>query len=289
MSDSLAPAPYKDASWPIDDRVSDLLRRMTLEEKAGLLFHNMITPGPDGLLSGPVPAMNMLSTPQLVQEKLMSHFNVIGPVKDPKMVAGWHNTLQQYALDHTRLGIPVTLSTDPRSHFTGNVGTAAKAGVMSQWPETFGFAALRDPCLVHRFADCVRQEYLAVGLRVSLHPQADLCTEYRWARVNMTFGEDANLAAELISAYIDGFQGALSRDGENGRESVSTMTKHFPGAGPEMDGEDSHFNYGREQVYPGDNFEYHLEPFRKAIDAGTRQIMVGCCLADSEPVWWHMC
>ena len=51
-----------------------------------------------------------------------------------------------------------------------------------------------------------------------------------------------------------------------------TMTKHFPGGGPQMDGEDPHFAYGREQVYPGDNFDYHLKPFGAAI-AGASQIM----------------
>ncbi|KAH8681947.1 periplasmic beta-glucosidase precursor [Xylariales sp. PMI_506] len=265
---------YKDASLAITDRVSDLISRMTLEEKAGLMFHNMIRPGTDGELSGPVPEMDILDTRELVKVKQMSHFNVIGPITNPKLVASWHNTLQQYALDNTRLGIPITLSTDPRNHFNSNVGTSFRAGVMSQWPETLGFGALRDPDLVRAFADIVRREYLAVGLRVALHPQADLATEYRWARVNSTFAEDGELAAELVAAYVEGFQGpGLLRASTDGRESVSTMTKHFPGAGPEMGGEDSHFVYGREQVYPGDNIEYHLEPFRKAIEAGTRQIM----------------
>ncbi|KAF7555669.1 hypothetical protein G7Z17_g1961 [Cylindrodendrum hubeiense] len=271
---STSPAPYRNASLPIEERISDLLARMTLEEKAGLLFHSMIRPGAGGELSGPVPEMEILDTKVLLGEKMMSHFNLIGPVNDPKMVANWHNKLQQYILDHTRLGIPITLSTDPRNHFDSNVGTSFRAGVMSLWPETLGFGALRDPALVRQFADCVRQEYVALGLRVSLHPQADLATEYRWARINTTFGEDGNLAADLVMAYVEGFQGPeFSRTGERGFHSVATMTKHFPGAGPEMDGEDSHFTYGKEQVYPGDNFDYHLEPFRKAIAAGTRQIM----------------
>ena len=51
------------------------------------------------------------------------------------------------------------------------------------------------------------------------------------------------------------------------------MTKHFPGGGPQKDGEDPHFAYGREQVYPGDKFEHHLKPFEAAFEAGTSQIM----------------
>ena len=90
----------------------------------------------------------------------------------------------------------------------------------------------------------------------------------RWARANGTFGEDADLSAEMIAAYIRGFQGE-----KLGRESVACMTKHFPGGGPQMNGEDAHFPYGREQVYPGGRFEDHLLPFRDAINAGTSAIM----------------
>ena len=264
---------YEDPHLPIDERVEDLLSRMTLEEKAGQLFHNMIAPGPGGELAGGAPNSSILPTRELLEGKKMSHFNLVGPVTDPGLAARWHNRLQRHALDHTRLGIPVTLSSDPRSHFDTNVGTGSRAGALSQWPETFGFAALRSPDLARRFADVVRQEYLAVGLRVALHPQADVATEYRWARVSSTFGEDADVVSDLVVACIEGLQGQFAATGD-GRESVSTTTKHFPGAGPELDGEDSHFTYGKEQVYPGDRFEYHLEPFRKAIAAGTRQIMV---------------
>lgn len=257
---------YEDPRFPVEERVADLISRMTLEEKAGQLFHKGITgPSPDGELAG--------ATRELLGELKMAHFNLIGPITDTKLVAAWHNKLQQYVLDHTRLRIPVTLSTDPRNHFDTNVGTGSRAGSLSQWPETFGFAALRSPDLARRFADVVRQEYLAVGLRVALHPQADIATEYRWARVNSTFGEDADVVSELTVACVEGLQGQFAATGD-GRESLSTTTKHFPGAGPELDGEDSHFVYGKEQVYPGDNFKYHLEPFRKAIAAGTRQIMV---------------
>jgi beta-glucosidase len=265
--------PYHDASLSIDERVADLLSRMTLEEKAGQLFHNMIVPGPDGTLSEGHPSHGALATRHLLEDKKMSHFNLLGPISDPRLVARWHNRLQQHVLDHTRLGIPVTLSSDPRNHFDTNIGTGCRAGALSQWPETFGFAALRSPELARRFADIVRQEYIAVGLRVALHPQADLATEYRWARVSSTFGEDADVASELVTACVEGLQGRLSGTGD-GLDSVSTTTKHFPGAGPEMNGEDSHFTYGKEQIYPGGKFEYHLEPFRKAILAGTRQIMV---------------
>lgn len=277
----MAQLPYRDPKLAVDKRVADLLGRMTLEEKAGQLFHTMLRPGPDGTLAGPDPHWGLEDTRQLLDSKHITHFNLIGPISDVKAVAAWHNALQRHALKHDDddnnndspgLGIPVTLSTDPRSHIVGgdNVGTGARAGALSRWPGPLGLAALRDEALARRFADVVRQEYAAVGLRVALHPQADLATEPRWARNGATLGEDAGLAGRLVAACVRGLQ-----EGEEPAVGgVSAVTKHFPGAGPEKDGEDSHFIYGKEQVYPGGKFEYHLEPFRRAIEAGTRQIMV---------------
>lgn len=260
---------YRDISRTIDERVKDLVGRMTLPEKAGQLFHNMLVPGPEGSLSPAIPAFRIEDTKHLLSTKFMTHFNLLGPINDPMVVAKWQNAVQEYALTQTRLGIPITFSTDPRNHFTENVGTSSRAGTMSLWPETLGFAALRDPRLVEQFADIARQEYLALGLRTSLHPQVDLATEYRWARISATFGEDATLSGELVQAYIRGFQNGP----ELGPHSVSTMTKHFPGGGPQFNGEDPHFFYGREQCYPGNHQLYHLKPFENAIAAGTRQIM----------------
>ena len=259
--------PYLDPALPPIQRANDLVERMSLEDKAGLLFHTMIGMGPGGSLAGANADFGLPSTEEFVLGRRMTHFNLLGVLEDAREVAQWHNRLQGLAAS-TPLGIPVTLSTDPRHHFTDNPGTAFNAGVFSQWPEPLGFAALRSPELVERFADAARQEYLALGLRVALHPQVDLATEPRWSRIGATFGEDADLTSALAVAYVRGFQGA-----ELGSASVSTVTKHFPGGGPQLDGEDPHFAYGREQIYPGDNLEYHLKPFAAVIAAGGSQMM----------------
>ena len=182
-------------------------------------------------------------------------------------MAEWHNRLQELAAT-TRLGIPVTISTDPRHSFSDNPGAAIMAGPFSQWPEAIGLAAIGDEATMERFGDIARREYTAVGIRVALHPQVDLATEPRWSRQVATFGEDPDHSGRMGAAYIRGFQGA-----ELGPDSVATMTKHFPGGGPQLDGEDPHFAYGREQVYPGGQFELHLKPFEAAFEAGTSQIM----------------
>jgi beta-glucosidase len=253
--------PYEDPRRPLEERVEDLLTRMSLEEKAGQMFQTMV---PLNLGGDDLPGLP--AADDLIATRAMTHFNVLGGA-DPRAMAEWHNRLQT-AAERTRLGIPVTLSTDPRHAYSDNPAVAFAADGFSQWPEPLGLAAAGDPALVREFADVARQEYLAVGIRLALHPMADLGTEPRWARFCGTFGEDAALAARLVAAYVSGFQGESL-----GPESVACMTKHFPGGGPQLEGEDPHFPYGREQVYPGDNFAYHLLPFEAAFDAGTAQIM----------------
>jgi beta-glucosidase len=162
----------------------------------------------------------------------------------------------------------VTISSDPVHGFVDNPATSLATTTFSRWPEPLGLAAIGDPELVTEFADVVRREYLAVGIRMALHPQADLTTEPRWSRGVGTFGADADLAATFVSRYVRAMQGRRL-----GPDSVACMTKHYPGAGPQSRGEDAHFPYGREQVYPGGNADYHLRPFLAAFNAGTAAVM----------------
>jgi beta-glucosidase len=258
--------PYEDPRRPLEERVTDLLSQMTIEEKAGMMFHNIIMSNMDGTLAEGDGTSGRMGTTAMVAERLLNHFNVHA-APPPRLMAEWYNRIQALA-ESTRLGIPVTISSDPRHSFSNNPLASARAGSFSQWPEPIGLAAIGDAELVETFANMARQEYVAGGIRVALHPMADLSTEPRWGRISGTFGEDAELSARLVAAYIRGFQGA-----QVGPESVACMTKHFPGGGPQLDGEDPHFDYGREQVYPGGQFDYHLTPFEAAFAAGTAQIM----------------
>ena len=258
---------YLDAGLPVAERVEILLLQMTLEEKAGLFFQTMITMAPDGSLTDGDDFFGLPSTDEYVNGRLMNHFNILGAAPTPEAMATWHNRLQELAAA-TRLGIPVTISSDPRHSYSDNPLAGLMAGCFSVWPESLGLAAIGVEELVERFGDIARQEYTAVGIRVALHPQIDLATEPRWSRQLQTFGEDVELSGRLGAAYVRGFQGA-----QLGDESVATMTKHFPGGGPQLDGEDPHFAHGREQVYPGGQFELHLKPFEALFDAGTSQIM----------------
>ena len=258
--------PYEDPRLSIEVRVEDLLSQMTLEEKAGMLFQTMITMNPDGSLNEGGGMLQTLSTREMVSQKRMNHFNILH-ISSSRQMAEWYNRLQALA-EETRLSIPVTISSDPRHAFSTNPATSFNAGVFSQWPESLGLAAMNDLALMEAYGDIVRKEYRAVGIRVALHPQVDLATEPRWSRINGTFGEDAERSGKLAAAYIRGMQGM-----NIGPQSVSCMLKHFPGGGPQKDGEDPHFAWGREQVYPGNNFDYHLKPFEAAFAVGVSQVM----------------
>jgi len=258
---------YEDPRQPVEARVEDLLSQMTLEEKAGSMFINGSIINEDGSIEGKPDGSDAASVAaNLIIQRWMNHFN-LWEIPGARATAAWNNRLQQFAEQKSRLGIPVTIASDPRNHFTHNVFSMA-ANEFSQWCETLGFAALNDPDLVERFANLVRKEYLAVGIRVALHPQIDLATEPRWPRISGTFGEDAHITARLVKAYIAGFQGAAL-----GAQSVACMTKHFPGGGPQSEGLDPHFAFQKGQVYPGHNFDYHLIPFEAAFEAGTAAIM----------------
>ena len=259
---------YEDPRQPIEARLEDLISQMTLEEKAGLLFINGATVNEDASLEakagGPGIGPQHIAVDQITRHK-MSHFN-LWQIPGAQVLAAWQNKLQRFG-EQTRLGIPITIASDPRNHFSSTIFSMT-ARDFSQWCETPGFGALGDEALVRQFAEIARREYLAVGIRVALHPQIDLATEPRWPRISGTFGEDAHLTARLARAYIAGFQGERL-----GPQSVACMTKHFPGGGPQNEGLDPHFESQKGQIYPGQNFAYHLIPFEAAIEAHTAAIM----------------
>ncbi|WP_435577880.1 glycoside hydrolase family 3 N-terminal domain-containing protein [Gilvibacter sp.] len=258
---------YEDSKSNVEDRIEDLLSQMTLEEKAGMMFINGAPVSEDGDPNQPGsgPAARMMTTPASLDSLKMNHFNIWSIPDDPAVFAKWYNKVQLIA-EKNRLGIPVTIASDPRHHLGKNVIQMAANG-FSQFCELPGFAALNDVQLVREFADVVRKEYMAIGIREALFPQIDLATEPRWARISGNFSEDAELTARLVKPYIEGLQTTSLSNG------IACMTKHFPGGGPQKEGLDPHFSIQKGQIYPGDNFDYHLIPFEAAFEANTSAIM----------------
>ena len=256
---------YEDWRRPSGDRARDLVARMTLAEKAGAMMHGTL-PFPRGAFDGTAYDANGA-------RKLLIDRNVTSAITRlsvPAAALAEQNNAMQAIAESGRLGIPLTISTDPRSHFQFTAGASVQSNGFSQWPEALGLAAIGDAQKVRAFADIVRREYRAVGIHMALSPQADLGTEPRWPRITGTFGEDADLAGRMVGAYTEGFQ--HGRTGL-GPESVAVVVKHWVGYGAAKDGWDSHNHYGRYATFPGNNFSYHIKPFEPAFAAGVAGVM----------------
>ena len=266
LNDNGVMDPYEDPRRTAEERAQDLVGRLSLAEKIGLMFQTVIEVGADGTLLEAPGKISKSATHDVVLGKNITHFNVHA-LTNATDAARWNNALQRLAARSPH-GVPVTISTDPRHAFTENSGVSFAEGPFSKWPDALGLAAIDDLEATRHFAEVAREEYRAVGIRSALHPQVDLATEPRWCRQLQTLGSSSQKVAEHTAAYIEGFQGTVLDE-----TSVSCTTKHFPGGGPQKDGEDAHFPYGREQVYPGGAFDAHLAPFRTAIASGTAGIM----------------
>lgn len=287
---------YEDWRRPIEERSQDLISKMSLEQKAGFMiisstrlendwaFSKPQSTGPitssfnetDAVMDVniftrkplPVPNMGAAGTTKDVTEFHKRHF-ILRANPSPRILAEWANNLQALC-ESDGLGIPGIIASNPRNHINidASIGLSVGKTPFSTWPGELGLAAMRDLKLVGEFADIARQEWRAAGIRKGYMYMADLATEPRWQRVEGTFGEDAQLAANVMREVVLGFQG-----NELGRHSIALTTKHFPGGGATEGGQDPHFDWGKKEVFPGGMFDNNLIPFKAAIEAGTSSIM----------------
>jgi beta-glucosidase len=287
---------YEDWRLPQESRIKDLISQMTLEEKIGFMIisttrmagdnvfqanapRTEITSGfneedliqPNNMFTRKplaVPMMSSAGTTKGVMNFNLRHF-ILRANTSAKTIADWSNNLQALC-ETSRLGIPAIVASNPRNHVTvdASVGLSVGTTIFSKWPGELGMAAMRDLKLTHEFAEIAAKEWASVGLRKGYMYMADLSTEPRWQRTEGTFGEDADLASSMIREIVLGFQGTKLN-----KNSVAMTTKHFPGGGPQEGGQDSHFDWGKYAHYPGGMFDYHVKPFKAAIDAGTSSIM----------------
>lgn len=248
-----------------DERATDLAGQLTIEQIAGLMLFS-------GHERAPGDGLTDAQRTYLGEDHLRNVLNAGG--SDVEENVAWVNEMQAHveslASEETPY-VPVNFSTDPR-HSAGSA--FPESGSISEWPSNLGMAALSDPDRVEEFGRIASQEYRALGLSNALSPQVDLATDPRWLRVSGTFGENADLSTELATAYVDGFQNTYA-DGEQlgwGSDSVSTMIKHAPGDGAGEGGRESHTNAGKYAVFPGDNFQEHLDVFLGAQQASSMMI-----------------
>jgi beta-glucosidase len=261
-------SPYEDWRRPVAERVEDLLSRLTIAEKIGCLLHGTAAAigSPLGV-SGRGSGYSIEAMERLVANGITS---CISRLSLPTVALTEQNNALQEVAAKARLGIPLTISTDPRSHFAVAHGMSVDAAQFTQWPETLGLAAIGDTDLVRRFGDTVRQEYRAVGFHMALFPQADLATSPRWGRIVGTFGENPAMVRKLTGALVEGLQGG--RDGLS-TSSVAAIVKHWVGYGASRDGFDGHCFYGRYSSFPSGSFNDHVEAFLDAFSANVAGVM----------------
>jgi beta-glucosidase len=278
---------YEDWRLSNEERSRDLLSKMSVDDKVGFMListasmknerggssefneedrvsnTNMFTRKPL-----PTPMMSVAGTTKGVTQFHLRHFIFRGNV-GPRITAEWTNKIQALC-ESDGLGIPAIFASNPRNHITKDAAAGLSVGktVFSTWPGELGLSAMHDLKLVKEFADMARQEWAAVGLRKGYMYMADLSTEPRWQRIEGTFGENSEWVGQMITQIILGFQGD-----KLGKGSVAVTTKHFPGGGAGVGGQDPHFDWGKAEHFPGGMFENNLVPFKAAIKAGTSSIM----------------
>ena len=267
--------PYRDATLPIEERVNDLLSRMTTEEKVGQLrctlawdyyetdgkkvvpsekFKKDIAEGQIGMLWGTYRA------DPWTRKSLENGLN-------PELAAKAGNALQKYVLEHTRLGIPLFLAEEaPHGHMA--IGTTV-------FPTGFGMAATWSPQLIERAGQVIGKEVRLQGGHISYGPVLDLTREPRWSRVEEAMGEDPTLAGEIGAAMVRGLGGG---DLTQPYSTLATL-KHFIGYGTTEGGQNGAPTF----VGPRELAEQFLPPFKKAIDAGALSVMTSYNSLDGVP------
>ncbi|MBN8575591.1 MAG: glycoside hydrolase family 3 C-terminal domain-containing protein [Cytophagales bacterium] len=269
--------PYEDWRLPADVRANDLAAQMTTEQIAGLMLYSrhQAVPGASrgffaSTYNGKPLAESGLNAFDLTdqQKEFLTRDNLrhilITSVESPEVAAKWNNNVQAL-VEGIDLGIPANNSSDPRHGTIANAEyNAGAGGKISMWPGSLGLAATFSADLVEEFGTIASKEYRALGITTALSPQVDIATDPRWYRTSGTFGEDSKLSTDIGRAYIDGFQTSAPEkeiaDGW-GYESVNAMVKHWPGGGSGEAGRDAHYGVGKYAVYPGNNFNEHLQPF----------------------------
>lgn len=259
--------PYEDWRLPASLRAQDLVKRMTLAEKAGVMMHG--TAAAEGSSFGNGSVYDMEAVRKMIATDHVNSLITRLNGEDPVRLAAQNNKIQAVA-EKTRLGIPVTISTDPRNSYQALAGISNPAGKFTQWPEAIGVGAAGSESLAQAYADNIRREYRAVGITQALSPQADIVTEPRWARISGTFGEDPALAGRLVRGYIRGMQNG--GDGLN-NQSVAAVVKHWVGYGAAEDGWDGHNAYGKNIVLSAGSLKKHIIPFLGAFESHVAAVM----------------
>ena len=239
---------YEDWRLDADTRATDLVSQMTVREKIAQMQHPTYLPRSDGKIA---PYLQKYCTDYGIGMLLIRELNSV------QTAAETMNVVQEYA-EASRLGVPVLVSMDS-VHGLSYVSGATVTG------HNLALAATRDEELVVKLAEIAREEHIAIGVRMTLSPESDIASEPRWGRVMETFGEDPDLVTSMVRAQIVAFQNGtegLNKDG------IVACIKHFPGAGPQMEGKDTSPIVADEET-----LQIHLQPYYAAIEVNVGSVM----------------
>jgi len=267
--------PYKNSTLPIEKRVSDLLGRMTVEEKVGqlskLLGWDMYSKSGKKVtisnkLRKAVKEQHIgllwatLRADPWTQKTLL---NGLSPVEAARAT----NAIQRYMVDSTRLGIPLLLSEEaPHGHMA--IGATV-------FPTAIGQASTWSPQLIQDMASTIAMETYAVGGKNGYGPVLDLARDPRWSRTEETYGEDPYLIGQMGSAMIRGFQG--EKIGE--RDKIIGTLKHFVAyAAPDGGHNGESVSFGERSLR-----QYFLPPFERAVKSGAGSVMTAYNSIDGIP------
>lgn len=254
---------YRDPSKPIQQRVDDLLGRMTVEEKLAQLVSCWAHEIQDGREFSSAKAAGLLSH-GLGQVTRSAGAGTLEPVS----VARFNNHLQAYLVKETRLGIPAIIHEECCFGYLGLGGTI--------FPQIIGLASTWMPGLAGRMTAEIRLQLRSTGAHQGLAPVLDVARDPRWGRVEETFGEDPLLASQFGAAYVRGLQGESLHDG-----GVMATGKHFVGHGFSQAGQ----NCAPARIGLHDLWDIYLMPFQAAVSqAGIHSMMNAYPDLDGEVV-----
>lgn len=236
---------YKDRNKPVEVRVHDLLRRMTLEEKIAEL--NLV----------PYYTSSDSAVRALIRQgKIGALLKANG--------AALNRSLQEEAVGNSRLGIPLIFHED------------VIHGYRTLSPIPLAESCSWDTVMVRRSAEAAAREATASGIQLTYAPMVDVSNDPRWGRIMETSGEDAFLGAAMAAARVRGFQGDNLSDGHT----LAACVKHFIGYAALLGGRD----YQNTDFSYRDLKERYLPPFQAAVDAGVSSVMCSYTSYDGEPV-----
>ncbi|WP_367131327.1 glycoside hydrolase family 3 N-terminal domain-containing protein [Saccharothrix sp. HUAS TT1] len=262
---------YLDARAPVDRRVDNLLRRMTLEEKVGQMTQIRL-----GKLRGncewnPGPLREDCLKAVLEDAKVGSILSGGGDAPNPNTPRAWAemtNAIQKYALDHSRLRIPLIYGADG-VHGHSNVLSA------TMFPHQIGLGATWDPQLMEQLGASTGRSMRATGVFWNFAPVSDIARDTRWGRYYETYSEDPVLAGALAAANVRGQQG----DPIDGTARLTATAKHFAGYSEPFNGHDRApaqlpIRYLQDTVLPA---------FQPQFDAGVGTVMINSGAVNGVP------